>query len=114
MIHFLMDENMPHAVRNQLLRLEPAIEIACVGDDEAPPIGTPDPEILTWIDDNHHCLVSRNRRTMPGHLADHIADGHHVPGIFLIKRDHSLGKVIDDLLLIWHAVDENEFRDCIV
>ena len=113
-IRFLMDENMPHAVRDQLLRTEPTIEIACLGDENAPEIGTPDPEILKWIEEHEYCLVSRNRRTMPDHLANHIADGHHVPGILLIKRGHSLGEVISDLLLVWHAADDDEFRDGIV
>ena len=105
---------MPHAVRDHLLRREPAIELASVGDDNAPLIGTSDPEILAWIEEYQYCLVSRNRRTMPDHLADHVSAGRHVPGILLITRGHSLGEVIDDLLLIWHAADEGEFRDSII
>ena len=96
MVRYLMDENVPHAIGDQLLRREPAIEVSSVGDDASPPIGTSDPAILIWIEQHEAYLVSRNRRTMPSHLADHLAAGHHVPGIFLIKRDHSLGEVIDD------------------
>lgn len=114
MIRFLLDENVPHAVRDQLLRREPTIEIVCIGDNHAPSFGTPDAEILKWIEQHVYCLVSRNRRTMPDHLAEHAADGRHVPGVLLIKRDHSLGEVIDDLLLIWHAADEGEFPDSII
>lgn len=102
---------MPHAVRDQLLLNEPNIEIFAVGDDTAPDFGTPDPDILAWIEANNAVLVSRNRRTIPGHLQDHLAVGGHVPGVMLLRRRSTLGQVISDLLLVWNASDPDEYRD---
>ena len=48
---------------------------------------------------------------MPQHLSDHLSAGHHVPGIFTINRKVSMGLIIDQLLLIVGASDENEYMD---
>jgi hypothetical protein len=84
-LRFLLDENMPHAVRDQLLLRKPEMQVHAVGDVGAPALGTPDPEILIWLEANDAVLVSRNRRTMPVHLRDHLAEGRHVPGVLLIR-----------------------------
>ena len=108
---FLLDEDTPHAIRDQLLRREPEIEVLAVGDDTAPALGTPDPEILQWIEREGYVLVSRNRRTMPRHLQEHLKAGGHVPGIFLLRRRYSLGQILDDLILIWEAGRPDEYRN---
>jgi hypothetical protein len=110
-IRYLLDENTPHAVRDQLLLREPEMSILVIGDETAPALSTPDPKILEWIEQNGYVLVSRNRRTMPRHLQAHLAAGGHVPGIFLLRRRYSLGQVIEDLFLIWSAAGPDEFRD---
>jgi len=104
-IRYLLDENTPHAVRDQLLLREPEMQVLVVGDEMAPALGTPDPMILEWIERNGYILISRNRRTIPRHLREHLAAGHHVPGIFL------LGQLIEDLLLIWRASKPGEYQD---
>jgi len=82
-----------------------------VGDGMAPAIGTPDDEILQWIEEAGYVLVSRNRRTLSQHLREHLEAGGHIPGIFLLSRRSSLGHIIEDLILIWEAGDPEEYRD---
>jgi hypothetical protein len=101
-------------VRNWLLQRERNIEVLAVGDDTAPAIGTEDPELLRWIWENGYILVSRNRRTLPQHLREHIKAGRHVPGIFLLRRQYPLSYIIEDLLLIWESGDPNEFQDQLI
>lgn len=110
-IRYLLDENMPHAVRDQLLLREPEMPVLVIGDDMAPALGTRDSVILEWIEWNGYILISRNRRTIPRHLREHLAAGHHVPGIFLLRRRCSLGQLIEDLLLIWSASEPDEYQD---
>ena len=110
-IRYLLDENMPHAVRNQLLLREPEMQILAIGDEMAPTLGTLDPAILEWIEQNNYILISRNRRTIPRHLRDHLAAGRHVPGIFLLRRQYSWGQLIEDLLLIWSTSKPGEYQD---
>jgi hypothetical protein len=94
-----------------LLRLAPGIEVLAVGDQSSPALGTPDPEILRWIEKEGYILVSRNRRTMPLHLKEHLDTGSHIPGIFLIRRGASLAQVIQDLILIQEAGIPEDYLD---
>ena len=110
-IRYLVDEDTPHAIRDGLLRRQPEMEIRVVGGEMAPPLGTPDSDILCWLECEGDILISRNRSTMPQHLREHLEAGKHVPGILILRPQSSIGKVIDDFLLIWWAADANEYRD---
>src|SRR5215467_314964 len=113
-IAYLLDEHIPPAYRRQLLRRSPESIICMVNDPGAPPKGTLDPEILQWCEDNGFVLVTNNRKSMPGHLQDHLAAGHHVPGILVIDLEMSIGQAVDDLVLIAGASLQDEYRDCII
>lgn len=69
-IRYLLDENVPHAIRDGLLRRRPEVEILAVGHEVAPPLSTPDSEILRWIEREEYILITENRRTMPQHLRE--------------------------------------------
>ena len=51
---------------------------------------------------------------MPNHLRDHLAAGHHIPGILIAPRRLTLGMVIEELLLIWGASLPDGYCDLIV
>ena len=51
---------------------------------------------------------------MPIHLAEHLAQGHHIPGIFVLRSRAEIGQFLDDLILIALAGNENEYQDRIV
>ncbi len=110
-IRYLLDEDTPHTIRDQLLRRQPSIEVLAVGDQVAPIFGTPDPDVLRWIEREGYVLVSRNRRTLSQHLREHLQAGGHVPGIFLLRRRSSLREILEDLILIWEAGRLEEYRD---
>jgi len=113
-IRYLLDENLPRRLKNQLTFHAPLMEVLLIGENHAPPLGTPDPDILNWIEKKDYILVSRNRSTMPMHLKEHIEKGKHVPGILLIRKEVIMGKLIEDLLLIWRASEPEEYKDQIV
>ncbi len=110
-ICYLLDENIDRAVRVQLLRLEPEMDVLAVGDPGAPPLSATDPDILLWIEEAGRVLVTGNRRTMPGHVRNHLQAGHHIPGIFVATARLSLGEVIEELHLIWGASEAEEYQD---
>ncbi|MBM3236106.1 hypothetical protein FJZ31_07380 [Candidatus Poribacteria bacterium] len=113
MIKYLLDEHIPHAYRDQLLYHEPSLTILVIGGEGAPCRGTPDPEILRWCEQNGFILLTNNRKTMPTHLADHLSNGRHVPGILIIDLEARMGLVLEDLILSVKAARESEFMDCI-
>lgn len=108
---FLLDEHINRAIQRQLRRLDARIQVLAVGDAGAPPSGTPDPDLLIWIEENGYILVTENRRTLPSHLADHYAAGRHVPGIFWLRPSAGLGVIIEELYLIWMASTADEYQD---
>lgn len=107
----LLDENLGARLRKALLQVAPDITAWCVGDVGAPALGTKDPEILTWCESHDFLLVTNNRRSMPVHLRDHLAAGHHIPGILVFRREMRIPDVIAELVLIWEASLPNEYRD---
>lgn len=108
---FLLDEHVPLFIQTALERAGTGLRVYAVGDDGAPPKGTPDPDILVWIEAHRCFLVTNNRGTMPVHLAGHLMQGRHVPGIVQLPGEVNVGAVLDDLLLIWGAGLPEEFRD---
>jgi Domain of unknown function (DUF5615) len=111
---FLLDEHIPYAVLRGLRRIAPEIQVFRVGEAEAPPLHTSDPDLLAWIEANSCFLVTNNRASMPAHLRDHLTAGQHIPGIFIVPRRLALGSVIDQLHLIWLASLPSEYQDRIV
>lgn len=110
-LRFLLDEHMPRAIQDQLLRLSPDIEALSIGQPEAPAKGTVDLEILRWTERTGYVLVTANRRTIPRHLRAHFDSGGHIPGLLFIKRGVSLGVIIEHLYLLWATTDAEEFQD---
>ncbi len=50
---------------------------------------------------------------MPPHLAAHLAQGHHVPGILILNERMSGGETIEELLLIAEEGIPSAYRNCI-
>jgi hypothetical protein len=48
---------------------------------------------------------------MPVHLIDHLAQGHHIAGIFQINPSMSMGETIEELVLAGLASLDDEYRD---
>jgi len=48
------------------------------------------------------------------HLADHLAEGRHIPGIFLLNAKLSIGQNIRQLIFIAEASFDDEYQDQIV
>ena len=113
-IQYLFDEHMPLAYRTQLLSRAPSLTVWKIGMPGVPPSGTLDPEILLWCEANDFILVTNNRRSMPVHLADHLAAGRHIPGILTVDITRDMAGNLDDLLLVALAALPGEYKDRIV
>ncbi len=95
-IRYLLDENVNPVLRVELLKRAPGMTIWKIGDPGAPPKGTPDPDILLWYEKKSFILVTNNRKSMPTHLKTHLAQDHHLPGIFELNPEMSIGETIDE------------------
>ena len=62
-IRFLLDENLAPLLKSALLRLDPTIDVVRVGDADAPPFHTLDPDILAFCEAEQRLLVTGNRKS---------------------------------------------------
>jgi hypothetical protein len=117
-IRFLIDENMPGALVRAVLRHNQrsafVINALKVGDVDAPAFGTRDPDLLVWLETDGRILISYDKKTLPGHFANHLAANHHSPGIFLFKKRHALPFIVDYMATVAHASTPVEWVDRIV
>lgn len=113
-LKYLLDENVDRLYQTQLLRQYPELVVLMVGEPGNPPKSTPDPEILCWCEFNGFVLVTNNRASMPVHLADHLAQNRHIPGIFILNPDLAIGGNLEELFLAALASEDDEYQDRIV
>lgn len=113
-IRFLLDENIHPLYRAELLKRDPTLVVWRVGMVGVPRRGTADPDILDWCEKHEFLLVTNNRASMPRHLAHHLAQGRHIPGIIIMNDKMTVGEAVEQLWLIWAASDTIEYRDNIV
>jgi len=110
-LRYLLDENVDTALLAALRRRAPDLVVWRVGDPGAPPFGTLDPAILLWCERFDFMLVTNNWRSMPSHLADHLAADRHIPGIFLINTSLGFSEILEYLVLAAVIAEPDEYRD---
>ena len=113
-LRYLLDENLlalwaPIQQHNRSSSF--IIDCVCVGDSEDLPRRSMDPRILKWVERENRLLVSFDKRSLPGHLADHLAAGGHCPGIFLVRRRGSFNAVLSFPAAAAYASAPDEWRD---
>ena len=106
---FLLDEHLKRAIQEQLREMH----VRLIGDQGVPPLGTPDSEILVWIERNNYILVTNNRATMSRHLTEHLQAGRHVPGILYFPQRTPIGTYIKELRRIWNSFTPEQYQDVI-
>jgi hypothetical protein len=108
-VRFLLDENISPQVRKAILHHYPHLDILCIGDPEAPSLQTLDPEILQYLESSCRLLITKNRKTMPGHIADHLAKGGQHWGIFWVRHGTSIADLAEILNLLDEASEAEEW-----
>lgn len=116
MLAFLFDENIPRKVldaarRHNLSGSIYPLDIVAVGEYNAPPLGTLDPDILKWLEVEGRLLVTRDINSLPNHLADHMLAGGSVPGILEIRSCATVPAIVASLQLIAHAGFVSDFEN---
>jgi hypothetical protein len=110
-VRFLLDENLSPRLKLALQHLSPAIDVLRVGDPGAPAFGALDPAILDYLEVAQRLLVTDNRVSMPDHLENHWANGGHTWGLFWIKPETPIGRLAQELFLVWEASEAEEWVD---
>ena len=48
---------------------------------------------------------------MPKHLSNHFTSGKHIPGILWVRPGVGIGRIIEELYLIWLSSLADEYKD---
>jgi hypothetical protein len=107
-VRFLADANLDQNIVAGVIRRQAGIEFELPQGVIAEGIG--DPEVLAIAASRNRVLVTHDIRTMPRHFAEFIT-GSDSPGVILIPRSMPMGQAIEDILLIWHISDAEEWRN---
>lgn len=108
-VRFLIDENLPRSFQIAAVRKYPHLDILRVGDPTCPPLQSPDEVILEYLVEARRVLVTRNRKSMPGHVARLEARGLHHWGIFQVKAGTTYKQLMDALVLLAGASELEEW-----
>jgi hypothetical protein len=55
--------------------------------------------------------LTENRSSLPKHLTEHFSSGRHIPGLFWIRPDIGIGRLTEELYLIWLSSTAEEYKD---
>ena len=91
------------------------IEIDFKRAEDVPLEGLKDPVVLGVAAQERRVLVSHDVSTIPSHLWEFVRE-RSSPGVILIPQELSIGKAIENILLICEACDPRELenRVCLV
>src|SRR5262249_39727253 len=112
-----LDENVSAVLWEAIQRFNQdaavPLEVARVGEISDLPKNSDDPTVLRWVEQHGFILVSNDKKTLPDHLAAHLAEGRHLPGLVLVSYYASSAQIIE--LLAVAAMSENplEWQDLI-
>ena len=106
---FLADHDLNEHIVDGVLRREPSIRLIRVrevGLDKRP-----DHEILEYAAREGLIVVSHDVNTMPAPAFSRVEEGLPMTGLLVVHQSDPVGRIIDDLVLIWSATTAEEWRD---
>jgi predicted nuclease of predicted toxin-antitoxin system len=112
MLPFLTDEDFDGRLTSALLARVPGLDLVRVQD-----IGlmqTPDPDILAYAAGDGRIVLTHDRNTMTGFASTRVNAGQPMPGLFVVDRQASSGRILSDLEAMAAASEMDEWRDQII
>ena len=110
---FLADADLNGAIVSSVVRRGGRLDFKRA--EEVPLEGLRDDAVLAIAAEDGRVLVSHDVSTMPGHFREYIRH-RSSPGLILIPQELSIGKAIENILLISEACDEDDLANgvCLV
>jgi hypothetical protein len=111
-VRFLADEDLDSDIIESLRSREPAIDILDV--KKAGLRGTADPVLLDLAAEQDRIVITHDRRTMTRYVWERLAAGRLNPGVFIVPQRCAIAEIVESLILVWTASQEEDWRDRIV
>jgi hypothetical protein len=106
---FLADHDLNEHIIIGVIRRAPGVEFSRVRDiglhDRA------DAEILEYAAEHGFIVVSHDVNTMPAAAYGRLAMGKTLAGLLMVQQTHSIGSIIENLILIWSASEAEEWEN---
>jgi len=104
--NFLADANFDLVILSAAKRREAAFDFQTA--HEVGLAGVADPEVLAIAAQAGRVLLTHDVRTMPQHFASFIEE-HRSSGVLVVPQSLPRRGVVEDLLLIWGAMESEEW-----
>jgi hypothetical protein len=108
MLKLLADENLDNTIFRGLLRRRPNLDLVRIQDIGLS--GVDDPTVLAWSAQENRVLLTHDVATITKYAYDRITEGLSMPGVIEISTSASIGRVIEDILLIIDCSVEGELE----
>lgn len=108
MLRLAADENFNGDIVRGLLRRNPQLDIVRVQDVGLS--GASDPAVLEWAATENRVVITHDVSTLAGHAFARVAAHQPMPGMFAVPSLASIGRTIDDLLLLADCSDDGEWE----
>lgn len=107
-VRFLADANFNQKIVAGLLRREPGIDFSL--PQVMIPKRTKDPDVLDLAHSSGRIVVSHDVTTMPYWFGQCVEE-RSCAGLILVSKQIPIRDVIEDLLLIWHVTEAEEWSN---
>jgi len=98
MLRLAADENFNNDIVRGLLRRKPELDIVRIQDVGLS--GADDPAVLEWAAREGRVLLTHDVTTMTRYAYERVRAGRSMPGVFEVGRAVSIGRAIEDILLL--------------
>ena len=112
MLRLATDEHIDRALIRGLLARQPSLDILRV--QEVGLLGADDRDILAWAAAEGRILITHDRNTIPGFAYERVRARETMPGVFIVDDQLSLGRAIDELLILAECSKDEEWRDQVI
>ena len=108
MLKLAVDENFNNDIVRGLLRRNPTLDVVRVQDVSLS--GADDPTILEWAAQEGRVLLTHDVSTLTRYAYERVEKGLPMPGVFEVGRHVSIGRAIEDILLLAECSEEGEWE----
>jgi hypothetical protein len=108
MLRLLADENFNRQIVSGMRARLPELDVVRVQD-----VGlhaAKDPAVLAWAAETERIVLTHDVNTMTGYAYERVAAGERMPGVFHVPLWVSVGRAIEDLLLLAECSKEDEWE----
>jgi predicted nuclease of predicted toxin-antitoxin system len=76
-------------------------------------LGKDDPRLLEWAESEGRIILTKDVSTLPDFAYERIKERLPMPGVFVLRRRATMAQLIEDLVLIVEASEQEEWANLV-